>query len=102
MNGPFPESRARLAELCFTPLGPICGVMFQIVCALVLDVPAAAECLMNFKGISPNVLLAFEPWGHVDHTGVECRCRSSDQTGAYVHVWRVAPPISAVVHVNVS
>ena len=27
----------------------------------------------------------FEPWSHVDHTGVECGCRSSDRTGAYAH-----------------
>ena len=43
-------------------------VMFQILCALVLDVPDAAECLMNLQGVSPNVLLAFEPWGY--HMGV--------------------------------
>ena len=46
--------------------------MFPILCALVLDVPAAAECLLNFQGVSPNVLLAFEPWDHIDHMGVEC------------------------------
>ena len=31
------------------------------------------------------MLLAFEPWGHVGHTGVECGCRSSDRTATYVH-----------------
>ena len=61
------------------------AVMFQILCALVLDVLAAAECLTNFHGVLPDVLLAFEPWGHVDDAGVECGCRSSDRTGAYVH-----------------
>ena len=53
--------------------------------ALVLDVPAAAECLTDFCGVSPDVFLAFKPWGHVDHVGVEYGCRSSDQIGAYAH-----------------
>ena len=60
--------------------------MFQILCTLVLDVPASAECLtFFFHVVSPDVLLAFEPWVHVDHAGVACGCRSSDRTGAYVH-----------------
>ena len=57
------------------------AVMFQIVSVLVLDVPEAAPCLEKFCGIPPNVL-AFEPWGHIDHTGSECQCLSSDRTGA--------------------
>ena len=68
--------------------------MFQILCAFVLDVPAAAECLTNFHGVSLDVLLAFEPWGHVDHMGIECGCRSSDQTGAYVHAVAFDHPTS--------
>ena len=48
--------------------------MFEILSALVLDVLTAAERLTNIRGISPNVLLAFEPWGHVDHAGGECPC----------------------------
>ena len=40
------------------PWGQQVAVKFQIVCALALDVPAAAECVMDFHGISPNVLLA--------------------------------------------
>ena len=83
-------ARSRRAERGFLndvslPWGQQVAVMFQILCALVLDVPAAAECLTNFQGASPNVLLAFEPWGRVDHMGVECRSRSSDRTGAYDH-----------------
>ena len=54
------------AERCFLddvslPWGQQVAVMFQILCALVLDVPAAAECLTNFHGVLPDVLLAFEP-----------------------------------------
>ena len=45
----------------------------------------AAECLAMICGIPPNVLLPFEPWGHIDHAGSECHCLSFDHTGAYVH-----------------
>ena len=71
--------------------------MFQILCALVLDVPDAAECLTNFNGVSHDVLLDFEPWGHVDHMGVECGCRSSDRTGTYVHAVAFDHPTSTPV-----
>ena len=47
------------------------AVMFQIVSALVLDVPEAAACLEELHGVPPNVLLPFEPWGHIDHDGSE-------------------------------
>ena len=56
--------------------------MFQILSALVLDVPVVAECLTSIRGVSPNVLLSFDPWEHADHTGGECPCRSSDHIGA--------------------
>ena len=29
--------------------------------------------------------MSWESWGHADHTDGECRCLSSDSTGAYVH-----------------
>ena len=50
--------------------------MFQILCTLVLDAPTSAEWLTDFHGVSPEVLLAFEPWVHVDHAGVACGCRT--------------------------
>ena len=50
------------------PWGQQVAVKFQILFALVLDVPAAAECLTNVHGVSLDVLLAFKPWGYVDHT----------------------------------
>ena len=53
--------------------------MFQIVCALVQEVPAAAECLMDLYGVLPDVPLAVKPLGHVGHSGIKCGCRSSDQ-----------------------
>ena len=70
------------------------AVMFQIVCALVLDVPAPAECFTNVHGVSPNVLLSCEPWGHINHSGSECCCRSSNHTGAYVHEITFHHPVS--------
>ena len=67
------------------PWGQQVAVVFQTVCALALDVPAAAESATDFTGVFLYVLLAYELWGHVDHAGVACGCRSSDQMGAYVH-----------------
>ena len=52
---------------------------------LVLDVPKTTTCLKTIRGVPPNVLLACEPWGHIDHAGSECQCLSSDRTGAYIH-----------------
>ena len=84
-------ARFRKAERGFLddvllPWGQQVAVMFQIMCALILDVPATAECVMDFHGVSPDVFLAFKQWDHVDHTGVVCGCHSSVWTGAYVHV----------------
>ena len=62
------------------------AVMFQSMCAFALDVPAAAECVADLHGVSPDVLLAHESWGHVDHAGVACGCRTSDRMVAYVHM----------------
>ena len=44
--------------------------MFQIVCALVLEVPSVLLDLENLHGLSPNVILACEPWGHMNQSGV--------------------------------
>ena len=73
------------------------AMMFQILSALLLDVPMAAKCLTNIRGVSPNVLLSFDPRGHVDQTGGECPCRSSDRTGAYVHAMSSDHPPSGCV-----
>ena len=79
---------ARTAERCFLddvslPWGQQVAVMFQIVCTLTLAVPAGG--VTDLYGVSPDVLISSEPWGHADHTGITCCCRSSDRTGAYVH-----------------
>ena len=59
--------------------------MFQIVCALALEVPSVRLDLRSLHGLSPNVILTCEPWGNMDHSGGGCKRLSSDSTGAYVH-----------------
>ena len=59
------------------------AVMFQIVSALALEVPAFLQ--------NTDVQLSCEPWGHVDHSGGGCECLSSDSTGAYVHGLSLMP-----------
>ena len=61
------------------------AVMFQVVCALDLEVPGVLLELRCLNGVSPNVVLACELWGHIDHCNEGCECLSSDHTGAYVH-----------------
>ena len=59
------------------------AVMFQITCALALDVPEVLHELERLQGVPPNVQLSCEPWGHMNHKGVDCGCLSSYRTGAY-------------------
>ena len=40
--------------------------MFQIVSALALEVPEILQHIENMWGVSPDVHLACEPWGHVN------------------------------------
>ena len=57
--------------------------VFEQIC--VADPRFQCRGVTDLHGVSPDVLLSSEPLGHADHTGITCRCRSSDQTGAYVH-----------------
>ena len=50
-----------------------------------LEVPSVLWDIESLHGVSPNVILSCEPWGHLDHSGGDCECLSSDSTGAYVH-----------------
>ena len=59
--------------------------MFQIISTLTLEVPSFLKGIAALRGVSPNVQLYSEPWGHVDHSDVNCACLSSDRTAAYVH-----------------
>ena len=67
------------------PWGHQVAVMFQIVCALALEVPSVLRDIESLHGVSPNVTMSCEPWGHTDHYGEDCECLSSESTGAYVH-----------------
>ena len=63
------------------PWGNQVVVMFQIVSVLALEVPTFLQDNGNLQGVSPNVQLSCEPWGHVDHSGVDCGCLSLDKYG---------------------
>ena len=67
------------------------AVMFQIVSTLALEVPAFLQNIENLRGVSPDVHLPCEPWGHVNHRDGNCECLSSDRTGAYVHDLALMP-----------
>ena len=80
-------ARARKAEGCFLLNSDIQQVaaMFQIVSTMVLELPSFLEELEELRGMSPNVQLNSEPWGHDNHEDVPCECQTSDRTAAYVH-----------------
>ena len=40
----------------------------------------------ELRGMSPNVQLNFELWGHDNHEDVDCECQASDRTAAYVRL----------------
>ena len=61
------------------------AVMFQIVSTMALELPSFLGELDILKGMSPNVQLNFEPWGHDNHEDVDCECQASDRMAAYVH-----------------
>ena len=54
------------------------AVMFKIVSTMALELPSFLEALEDLRGVSPNVHLDCEPWGHVDHDDEHCCCRYSD------------------------
>ena len=74
----------RILEDIGIPWGHQVAVMFQIVCALALEVPSVLRDIESLHGVSPNASLSCELFGHADHNGRDCECLSSDSTGAYV------------------
>ena len=68
-----------------TSWGQQVAVMFQIISTLALELSSFLEALADIRGVSPDVQLDCEPWGHMDHSEGHCSCRSSDRTAAYVH-----------------
>ena len=79
------RAEGRILEDTDVPWSHQVAVMFQIVSALALEVPAFLQNIGNVCGVAPAVQLSCEPWGHADHSGGSCGCLSSDRTGAYVH-----------------
>ena len=83
-------ARARKAEGCFLlnsdiQWGQQVAAMFQIISTMVLEVPSFLGELEALSGMSPNVQLNSEPWGHDNHEDVDCECPTSDRTAAYIH-----------------
>ena len=82
--------RSRKVEGCFLsnsdiPWGQQVAVMFQIVSTMALELAFFLVELEDLRGVSPNVHLQCEPWGHNNHEDVDCECQTSDRTVAYVH-----------------
>ena len=82
--------RSQKAEACFLTdtdisWGLQVAIMFQIMSTMALELPSFLEALEDIRGISPDVQLDYEPWGHMDHSDGHCSCQSSDRTAAYVH-----------------
>ena len=59
----------RILEDVGIPLGHQVAAMFQIVCTIALEVPLVLQDIESLHGVSPNVSLACEPWGHTYHAG---------------------------------
>ena len=83
-------ARAQKAEGCFLansdiPWGQQVAVMFQIVSTMALELPSFLGEIEDLRGISPNVQLQFEPWGHHNHEDINYKCQTSDRTAAYVY-----------------
>ena len=83
-------ARARKAEGCFLLISDIqwgqqVAAMFQIISTMVLELPSFPGELEELSGMSPNVQLNSEPWGHDNHEEVDCECQTSDRTAAYLH-----------------
>ena len=62
------------------------AVMFQIISTMTL-----VKGIAGLRGVSPDVQLYSEPWGHVNHSDVNCACLSSDRMAAYVHDLALMP-----------
>ena len=69
-------ARARKAEGCFLvnsdiSWGQQVAVMFQIVSTMALELPSFLGELEKLRGMSPNVQLQCEPWGHNNHEDID-------------------------------
>ena len=76
-------------------------VMFQIVSTMALELPSFLGELEELRGMSPNVQLQCEPWGHNNHEDIDCECQASDRMAAYVYdlcSYHMAPAKPTVCH----
>ena len=80
------RAEGRFLEDTAVPWGLHVAVMFQIVSALAMEV----QDIGTLRGVSPDLQLSCEPWGHANHSGGGCDCLSSDRTGAYMG-WATLP-----------
>ena len=71
------RAEVRILEDTDVSLGHQVAIMFQVVSALALEVPAFLQNIYNLRGVSPDVQLSCEPWGYGDHSGGGCECLSS-------------------------
>ena len=83
-------AQAQKAEGCFLlnsdiQWGQQVAAMFQIVSTMVLELTSFLEELEELRGMSPNVQLNSEPWGHNNHKDITYECQTSDRMAAYVH-----------------
>ena len=67
------------------------AVMFQIISTLALEVPNFLQFIDELQGVTPNVQLYCEPWGHIDHSDDNCGCLFSERTASYVHGLSLMP-----------
>ena len=63
------RAEGRMLEDTAVPWGHQVAVMFQIVSVLALVVPAFLQNIGKLRGVSPDVQLSCEPWGHAVHNG---------------------------------
>ena len=66
-------------------MGQQVAVMFHIISTLALELPSFMEAFADIRGVSPDVQLDCEPWGHMDHSEGHWSCQYSDCTAACVH-----------------
>ena len=50
------------------------AVMFQIISTLALELPSFLVGLADIRGVSPDVRLDCESWGHMEHSDGHCSC----------------------------
>ena len=50
-----------------------------------VGIAVVSRRIREIEGMSQNVQLQCEPWGHNNHEDIDCECQASDRMAAYVH-----------------